>query len=98
MGGGGALACVDFATPLHTVYGSHFREGAISVVNFIIIFSVLALSVRDCEDDEYTCSDGECIRRDRRCDGLTDCQNKEDEYRCTPGNNSTNNWRQKSLE
>ena len=35
-----------------------------------------------CEDDEYTCNDGNCIRMDERCDSKTDCRDESDEEDC----------------
>lgn len=37
-----------------------------------------------CTEDEYTCSNGECIPSDRQCDGHTDCENGDDELDCQP--------------
>lgn len=36
-----------------------------------------------CSNNEYTCSDGTCISKDRRCDLSIDCPDQSDELRCT---------------
>ena len=46
---------------------------------------VVALSGRRCTSNEYTCSNGQCINRDRVCDGLSDCQDGGDERGCIQG-------------
>uniref|UniRef100_A0A0N7Z9T0 C-type lectin domain-containing protein n=1 Tax=Scylla olivacea TaxID=85551 RepID=A0A0N7Z9T0_SCYOL len=41
------------------------------------------LLLTSCHDDEYTCNDGSCIRKDRRCDLSVDCADQSDEMDCS---------------
>ena len=40
------------------------------------------LKLTGCKDDEFTCSDGQCISINERCDQLISCANKSDEVNC----------------
>ena len=35
-----------------------------------------------CADDEFTCSNGQCININKRCDQIVDCRDKTDELDC----------------
>ena len=35
-----------------------------------------------CDDDEWQCNNGECVRDEYRCDGREDCQDDSDEVGC----------------
>ena len=35
-----------------------------------------------CNNTEFTCDDGQCIKMDERCDQLSDCEDKSDEMDC----------------
>ena len=41
------------------------------------------LKLTGCEDDEFTCADGQCIDINLRCDQITDCRDESDEQECT---------------
>lgn len=36
-----------------------------------------------CHDNEYTCNDGTCIEKSRRCDLSVDCDDQSDELDCS---------------
>merc|ERR1712012_1483954 len=44
------------------------------------------LKLTGCAEDEFTCSDGQCIKMERRCDQVTgkapNCRDKSDENGC----------------
>ena len=40
------------------------------------------LKLTGCKEDEFTCSDGQCIKMTRRCDQLPNCRDKSDETGC----------------
>lgn len=35
-----------------------------------------------CPNNGFICDDGSCIRNDKKCDGVEDCRNSEDEQNC----------------
>lgn len=37
------------------------------------------LSYLECPDNQFTCTNGQCIMSSRFCDGLADCSDKSDE-------------------
>ena len=39
----------------------------------------IKLKLSGCSDGEFTCSDGECISMEQRCDQLPDCEDESDE-------------------
>ena len=41
------------------------------------------LTLTGCSKDEFTCSDGDCIPMESRCDGRADCKDSSDEVGCT---------------
>ena len=41
------------------------------------------LLLTSCHDDEYTCNDGSCIKKSRRCDLSVDCDDQSDEMDCS---------------
>merc|ERR1712016_34557 len=41
------------------------------------------LKLTGCQDDEFTCDDGQCIKMEKRCDNLPNCRDKSDEVQCT---------------
>ena len=47
-----------------------------------IYFPILKFS--ECNEDQFVCNNGECISRDFKCDGDTDCDDGSDEFDC-PG-------------
>ncbi|XP_046560745.1 very low-density lipoprotein receptor-like [Haliotis rubra] len=55
---------------------------------FTLVLAVVVLVVRlnsatVCEQEEFQCSNGECITDRWRCDADNDCPGKEDEVGCT---------------
>ena len=40
------------------------------------------LKLTGCKEDEFTCSDGQCIKMEKRCDNLPNCRDKSDEKQC----------------
>ena len=40
------------------------------------------LKMSGCEENEFTCNDGQCVRMDQRCNQLPDCRDKSDEKNC----------------
>lgn len=45
--------------------------------DFILLFSVTT-----CSGDQFRCLDGICLSIDKRCNGIPDCRNGEDEHQC----------------
>ena len=35
-----------------------------------------------CSEEEFACSDGNCVDMDKRCDGAAHCEDKSDEEGC----------------
>ena len=55
----------------------------ILIISFYhIILSFLKFS--ECTEDQFVCNNGECISKDFKCDGDTDCDDGSDEFDC-PG-------------
>ena len=42
----------------------------------------IALKLTGCKESEFTCSDGQCIRMEERCDQIPQCRDKSDEQNC----------------
>ena len=42
----------------------------------------IALKLTGCQENEFTCNDGQCIRMEERCDQLPQCEDKSDEQNC----------------
>ena len=40
------------------------------------------LKMSSCQDDQFTCNDGECVFLEKRCNQLSDCRDKSDERNC----------------
>lgn len=40
------------------------------------------LKLTGCTDEEFTCTDGQCIMMDKRCDQIADCRDESDESNC----------------
>ena len=40
------------------------------------------LKLTGCREGEFTCSDGQCVAMEQRCDQLPDCRDKSDEKNC----------------
>lgn len=43
---------------------------------------MLLFSVTTCSGDQFRCIDGICLSIDKRCNGIPDCRNGEDEHQC----------------
>ena len=43
---------------------------------------ITELKMSGCEENEFTCDDGQCVRMDLRCSHLPDCRDKSDEENC----------------
>ena len=43
---------------------------------------ITELKMSGCQEDEFTCNDGQCVRMDQRCNQLPDCRDKSDERNC----------------
>lgn len=48
--------------------------------NFSFLFT--SFSVTTCSGDQFRCLDGICLSIDKRCNGIADCRNGEDESQC----------------
>lgn len=42
----------------------------------------LKLKMSGCQEDEFTCNDGQCLSMNQRCNQPPDCQDKSDERNC----------------
>ena len=42
----------------------------------------ITLKLSGCADDEFTCSDGQCINMNSRCDQIINCRDESDEQNC----------------
>lgn len=42
----------------------------------------ITMKLSGCNDDEFTCDDGQCIDIKNRCDQIIDCRDKTDELDC----------------
>ena len=51
------------------------------LINFSFFF-ILSFSVTTCSGDQFRCLDGICLNIDKRCNGIADCRNGEDENQC----------------
>ena len=40
------------------------------------------MKLSGCADDEFTCSDGQCINMNSRCDQIINCRDESDEQNC----------------
>ena len=40
------------------------------------------LKMSGCQEGDFTCDDGQCVRMDQRCNQLPDCRDKSDEKNC----------------
>lgn len=49
---------------------------------FFVFFFSFSEAAKLCQDDEYQCTSGECIKFFQRCDMVVDCPNGEDETFC----------------
>ena len=56
-----------------------------SVQNFdpLIHIHKIIISRHHCFVTIHRCDDGQCITKSRRCDGVSDCDDGDDEARCT---------------
>ena len=43
---------------------------------------VTELKMSRCQEDEFTCNDGQCVRMHQRCNQLPDCRDESDETNC----------------
>ena len=44
--------------------------------------STRELKMSGCQEGEFTCSNGDCVRMEERCDQIPDCQDESDEIHC----------------
>ena len=42
----------------------------------------MTLKMSGCEEEEFTCNDGQCIDINLRCDQIINCRDKSDEENC----------------
>ena len=43
---------------------------------------ILTLKMSSCSDDQFTCSNGDCVRMEERCDQVPNCEDDTDEMDC----------------
>ena len=43
---------------------------------------ITELKMSGCQENEFTCNDGQCVRMEQRCNQLPDCRDKSDEKNC----------------
>ena len=43
---------------------------------------ITELKMSACQENEFTCNDGQCVSMEERCNQLTDCRDKSDERNC----------------
>ena len=43
---------------------------------------ITELKMSGCEENEFTCYDGQCVRMDCRCNQLPDCRDESDKRNC----------------
>ncbi|XP_065093365.1 very low-density lipoprotein receptor-like isoform X1 [Ochlerotatus camptorhynchus] len=49
----------------------------------ICLLVLQTIYAQDCGDDDFTCSNGDCITAEQQCDGHEDCDHGEDELHCS---------------
>lgn len=55
------------------------------MITFYKLFNppiISSFSVTTCSGDQFRCLDGICLSIDKRCNGIADCRNGEDENQC----------------
>lgn len=56
-------------------------------------FSLNPATHQSCTNDEYACSNGECIPQSAVCDNVTDCSDGEDEQECSCAHNEVSMYK-----
>ena len=42
----------------------------------------LEMKLTGCSSTQFTCDDGQCVNMEQRCNQVTDCEDKSDEFNC----------------
>ena len=52
----------------------------------------LTITTTICDEDDFRCSDGKCIKMSARCDNWQDCVYGEDEANCSSDDAESGMW------
>ena len=50
------------------------------LIYYYYIICDFHFTILECDNDEFTCDDGECIPDSQECDGREDCRDRSDEH------------------